>query len=164
MNKFKSIKKQLKFCIQSMETSSSLFVVNPERDFTRRRKHLFGNTMMNVLLLEAGSLKDELFGLFGYTLDVPSVSSFVQARDKIRPDAFYTLFKRFNSKTHATILHKGFRLLAIDGSVLPVSNAMQDKETTVLKQNHTDVPFSAYHINTSYDLLEHTYDDVLIQG
>ena len=90
MNKFKSIKKQLKFCIQSMEASSSLFVVDPERDFTRRRKHLFGNTMMNVLLLEAGSLKDELFGLFGYTLDVPSVSSFVQARDKIRPDAFCT--------------------------------------------------------------------------
>lgn len=52
MNKFKSIKKQLKFCIQSMEASSSLFVVDPERDFTRRRKHLFGNTMMNVLLLE----------------------------------------------------------------------------------------------------------------
>lgn len=164
MNKFKSIKKQLKFCIQSMEASSSLFIVDPERDFTRRRKHLFGNTMMNVLLLEAGSLKDELFGLFGYTLDVPSVSSFVQARDKIRPDAFCTLFKRFNGKTHTPVLHKGFRLLAIDGSVLPVSNAMQDKETTVLEQNHTDVPFSAYHINTSYDLLEHTYDDVLIQG
>ena len=33
-----------------------------------------------------------------------------------------------------------------------------------MKQNQTDVPFSAYHINTSYDLLEHTYDDVLIQG
>lgn len=104
MNKFKSIKKQLKFCIQSMEASSSLFVVNPERDFTRRRKHLFGNTMMNVLLLEAGSLKDELFGLFGYTLDVPSVSSSVQARDKIRPDAFCTLFKRFNEK----LIHRSY--------------------------------------------------------
>lgn len=164
MNKFNSIKKQLYFCIQSMEASSSLFVVDSERDFTRRRKHLFGNTMLNVILLEAGSLKDELLTLFGHTLNAPTVSSFVQARDKIRPDAFYTLFKRFNSKTHATILHKGFRLLAIDGSVLPISNAIQDKETTVMKQNQTDVPFSAYHINTSYDLLEHTYDDVLIQG
>ena len=164
MNKFKSIKKQLYFCIQSMEASSSLFVVDSERDFTRRRKHLFGNTMLNVILLEAGSLKDELLTLFGHTLNAQTVSSFVQARDKIRPDAFYTLFKRFNSKTHATILHKGFRLLAIDGSVLPISNAIQDKETTVMKQNQTDVPFSAYHINTSYDLLEHTYDDVLIQG
>ena len=164
MNKFKSIKKQLYFCIQSMEASSSLFVVDSERDFTRRRKHLFGNTMLNVILLEAGSLKDELLTLFGHTLNAPTVSSFVQARDKIRPDAFYTLFKRFNSKTHATILHKGFRLRAIDGSVLPISNAIQDKETTVMKQNQTDVPFSAYHINTSYDLLEHTYDDVLIQG
>lgn len=147
-----------------METSSSLFVVDPKRDFTRRRKHLFGNTMMNVLLLEAGSLKDELFGLFGYTLNVPTVSSFVQARDKIRPDAFYTLFKRFNTNTHIPILYKGYRLLAIDGSVLPISNAIQDKETTIMKQNKTNVPFSAYHINTSYDLLEHTYDDVILQG
>ena len=164
MNKFKSIKKQLKLCIRSMETSSSLFVVDPKRDFTRRRKHLFGNTMMNVLLLEAGSLKDELFGLFGYTLNVPTVSSFAQARDKVRPDAFYTLFKRFNTNTHIPILYKGYRLLAIDGSVLPISNAIQDQETTIMKQNKTNVPFSAYHINTSYDLLEHTYDDVILQG
>ena len=120
MNKFKSIKKQLYFCIQSMEASSSLFVVDSERDFTRRRKHLFGNTMLNVILLEAGSLKDELLTLFGHTLNAPTVSSFVQARDKIRPDAFYTLFERFNSKTHATILHKGFRLLAIDGLILSI--------------------------------------------
>ena len=59
MNIYKSIKKQLKFCIKAMDTSSSLFVVNPEKDFTRKRKHLFGDTLMNVILLESGSLKDE---------------------------------------------------------------------------------------------------------
>lgn len=35
MNKFKSIKKQLKLCIRSMETSSSLFVVDPKRGAKR---------------------------------------------------------------------------------------------------------------------------------
>ena len=105
MNIFKSIKKQLKFCIKAMDSSSSLFVVNPEKDFTRKRKHLFGDTLMNVILLESGSLKDELFKRFGYSLDTPSASSFIQARDKIRPDAFHTLFDMFNSRTHKTILH-----------------------------------------------------------
>lgn len=105
MNIFKSIKKQLKFCIKAMDSSSSLFVVNPKKDFTRKRKHLFGDILMNVILLESGSLKDELFKRFGYSLDTPSASSFIQARDKIRPDAFHTLFDMFNSRTHKTILH-----------------------------------------------------------
>lgn len=57
MNKFKHMKKSLKQCIHQLDESSSLFVINPDKDFTRKRKHLFGNTLMNVLLLEGGSLK-----------------------------------------------------------------------------------------------------------
>ena len=63
MNKFKHMKKMLKQCIHQLDESSSLFVINPDKDFTRKRKHLFGNTLMNVLLLEGGSLKDELYKL-----------------------------------------------------------------------------------------------------
>lgn len=105
MNKFKHTKKILKQRIHHLDESSSLFVINPEKDFTRKRKHLFGNTLMNVLLLEGGSLKDELYKLFGYNLDTPTVSSFIQARDKIRPDAFHTLFNLFNDKTCKTKLN-----------------------------------------------------------
>lgn len=83
MNNYKSLKKQLKFCIKTMNDSSSLFVVDSNKDFTRKRKHLFGSTLFNVLLLESGSLKDEMFKLFGYKLDIPTASSFVQARSKI---------------------------------------------------------------------------------
>ena len=54
MNQFKHMKKILKQCIHQLDESSSLFVINPEKDFTRKRKHLFGNTLMNVLLLEGG--------------------------------------------------------------------------------------------------------------
>ena len=82
-----------------MNDSSSLYVVDSNKDFTRKRKHLFGSTLFNVLLLESGSLKDEMFKLFGYKLDTPTASSFVQARSKIRPDAFHTLFDMFNERT-----------------------------------------------------------------
>ena len=110
MNNYKSLKKQLKFCIKTMNDSSSLFVVDSNKDFTRKRKHLFGSTLFNVLLLESGSLKDEMFKLFGYKLDTPTASSFVQARSKIRPDAFRTLFNMFNERTQKIKLHKGYRL------------------------------------------------------
>ena len=132
MNNYKSLKKQLKFCIKTMNDSSSLFVVDSNKDFTRKRKHLFGSTLFNVLLLESGSLKDEMFKLFGYNLDTPTASSFVQARSKIRPDAFHS--------------------------------AIKDSKTTFYKANNSNKPFSAYHLNTSYDLLECTYDDIVLQG
>ena len=57
MNNYKSLKKQLKFCIKTMNDSSSLFVVDSNKDFTRKRKHLFGSTLFNVLLLESGRRK-----------------------------------------------------------------------------------------------------------
>ena len=132
MNNYKSLKRQLKFCIKTMNDSSSLFVVDSNKDFTRKRKHLFGSTLFNVLLLESGSLKDEMFKLFGYNLDTPTASSFVQARSKIRPDAFHS--------------------------------AIKDTKTTFYKANNSNKPFSAYHLNTSYDLLECTYDDIVLQG
>ncbi|MBC6013453.1 IS4/IS5 family transposase, partial [Holdemanella sp. L34] len=150
--------------IKTMNDSSSLFVVDSNKDFTRKRKHLFGSTLFNVLLLESGSLKDEMFKLFGYKLDTPTASSFVQARSKIRPDAFRTLFNMFNERTQKIKLHKGYRLLAVDGSVLPISSVIKDTKTTFYKANNSNKPFSAYHLNTSYDLLECTYDDIVLQG
>ena len=121
MNNYKSLKKQLKFCIKTMNDSSSLFVVDSNKDFTRKRKHLFG------------SLKDEMFKLFGYKLDTPTASSFVQARSKIRPDAFRTLFNMFNERTQKIKLHKGYRLLAVDGSVLPISSAIKDTKPLFIR-------------------------------
>ena len=119
---------------------------------------------MNVLLLEGGSLKDELYKLFGYNLDTPTVSSLIQARDKIKPDAFYTLFNLFNGRTRKPKLYNGYRLLAVDGSTLPIISEIKDKKTTIQKANNSDKPFSAYHMNTSYDILEYAYDDVILQG
>lgn len=57
------MKKILKQCIYQLDKSISLFVINPEKYFTRKRKQLFGSALMNVLLLEGGSLKDELYKL-----------------------------------------------------------------------------------------------------
>ena len=35
---------------------------------------------------------------------------------------------------------------------------------TLQKINNSDKTFSAFHLNASYDLLECTYDDLVIQG
>ena len=164
MNNSKHLRKALNSAISMVSNSPSLFVFHPEVDFTRNRVFTFETIIKNIICIETGSLKDELLKLSNYSQTTPTVSAFVQARSKIKHDAFMSIFKIFNSKTQTLKTYKGYRLLAIDGSVLPIDNSIPDKETTKHKINKTNKTFSAFHLNASYDLLERTYDDLIIQG
>lgn len=164
MNNSKHLKKVLNNAISVVSGSPSLFVFNPETDFTRNRLLNFETVIKNIICMEAGSLKDELLKLNEYSIITPTTSAFVQARSKIKYDAFKSIFDLFNKKSQITKTYKGYRLLAIDGSVLPIDNTIPDADTTMLKFNQTDKTYSAFHLNASYDLLEYTYDDLIIQG
>lgn len=164
MNNSKHLRKAFDYAISTVSDSPSLFVMNPESDFTRNRLLEFRSVMNNIICMEAGSLKDELFKLNNYSTHTPSTSAFVQARSKIKYTAFKSAFDIFNEKSLILNTFKGYRLLAIDGSTLPIDNTFMDSETTMLKSNHTDKTYSAFHLNASYDLLERTYDDLIIQG
>lgn len=164
MNNVKHLRKILNNAISTVSNSPSLFVSNPETDFTRNRLLNFKTVIENIICMESGSLKDELFKLNDYSKTTPSVSAFVQARSKIKHDAFKSIFKIFNEKSRVSKTYNGYRLLAIDGSVLPIDNTFADIQTTILKSNQNDKTYSAFHLNASYDLLECTYDDLIIQG
>ena len=164
MNNSKQLQKKLNTAISIVSDSHSLFVMNPETDFTRDRSLSFETVLRDIICMESGSLKDELLKLNEHSLSTPTASAFVQARSKIKHDAFKAVFDIFNRKTLIIKTYKGYRLLAIDGSVLPIDNSFIDKETTILKVNQNDKTFSAFHLNASYDLLECTYDDLVIQG
>ncbi|MDE6954035.1 MAG: IS4 family transposase [Erysipelotrichales bacterium] len=164
MNNFNSLKKNLNHCIKILDNSRSLFVENPDTDFIRNRKLDFSTVINNIISMEAGSLKDELLKLNDYSIDTPTASAFIQARNKIKVDAFKSLFNNFNKKTSKLKSYKGYRLLAVDGSEEPIDNTFRDKETTVRNCNHLGNSYSAFHINASYDLLECTYDNIIIQG
>lgn len=164
MDNYKQLEKTLNHIIKKMNDSRSIFCENSRTDFIRSRKLDFQNTIKILFCMENGSLRDELFKSFDNALDTPTASAFVQARNKIKVDAFKHIFNKFNDRTHEDILYKGYRLLAIDGSELPIDNSIYDKETRVLRTGGTNKPYSAFHINASYDLLERSYDDLIIQG
>ena len=165
MNNFRHLKNVLNYNIRKMSECSSIFCENPDKDFTRDRILTFEKTVRNVICMGTGSLKDELLQLHFHSTETPTASAFIQARDKIKVEAFKLLFDRFNDKTHIDKLYKGYRLLAIDGSELPIDNTILDKETTLIKKNKIkNMSYCAYHITASYDLVENTYDDLIIQG
>lgn len=163
MNNFKHLRNVLFHEIMALSKSSSLFTESSV-DFSRNRKLNFETVIKQIICMEAGSLKDELLKYFDFSLDTPTASAFVQARSKIKVDAFKTLFERFNQYTKTNKTYKGYRLLAIDGSELPIDNTIYDEETTLIRHGGTNAPYSAFHLNACYDLLEYTYENVLIQG
>lgn len=164
MNNAKHLRKILDKAISTVSNAPSLFVFNPETDFTRNRLLNFQSVIEAIIYMESGSLKDELLKLNDYSIETPSLSAFVQARSKIKHDAFISIFKMFNEKSRVSKTYNGYRLIAIDGSVLPIDNSFPDSQTTILKCNQNNKSYSAFHLNASYDLLECTYDDLIIQG
>ena len=164
MSNFKHLKKILNNCIKNMNDNCAIFCEKPDTDFSRNRKLTFESVIKNIICMENGALKDELLKFYDYSENTPTPSAFVQARSKIKVDAFSHLFNRFNNLTHKDKLYNGYRLLAIDGSELPIDNTIYDRETTLIRSGGNNKPYSAFHIIASYDLLECTYDDLIIQG
>ena len=164
MNNSKHLRKILNNAISIVSYSPSLFVVNPEVDFTRNRLFTFETVIKNIICMESGSLKDELLKLNDYSYLTPTASAFVQARSKIKHDAFKSIFNIFNQKSQTIKTYKGYRLLAIDGSSLPIDNSFSDEQTTIINSKCSDRSYSAFHLNACYDLLECTYNDLIIQG
>lgn len=161
MNNWKSLYKILKNQISKLNWHKE-FYKNPNQDFTRDRK-LKLETVINLLLcMEAGSLKDELYKYFDLNLDNPTASALIQQRQKIKIEAFEWLLKKFTNKTRQNKTYKGYRLLAVDGSSAPISYDKKDIETYIDLNTHKG--HNAFHLNAVYDLLEHTYEDIIIQG
>lgn len=161
MNSYKHLKNVLFHNIKTLSQVCSIFCVNPDADFTRNRKLDFETIMKIILCMGASSIKDELLKFNDFSIDTPSASAFVQARSKIKPEAFKALFDGFNKKTFKKKLFHGYRLLAIAGSELPIDNTIFDDETTELRHGTLAKPYSAYHLNASYDLLENVHMMIL---
>ncbi|MGX8852832.1 transposase [Amedibacillus sp. YH-ame10] len=111
--------------------------------------------------MSAKPLKEELFDYFDYALHTASSSAFVQARDKILPDAFESLFHNVNDTFSYSKTYHNYRLIAVDGSDLPISYNPKDTETLQgLSDDHKG--HNQYHINAAFDILNNCYTDAIV--
>ena len=103
MSFFKNV---LNYNIKKIAEVRSIFCENSAADFTHNRNFTFETTLKNIICIETGSLKDKLLKLNDFSLKTPTASAFVQARSKIKVEAFQTLFNSFNEKIHKEKLFK----------------------------------------------------------
>ena len=159
----KEVRNALFSLIREVEKNAPLFVRDPERDFTRKRK-LDMETLLCVLLtMENKTLSCELLHYFGIRPNIVSAPAFVQQRAKLLPEALEYIFRKFSAMFHGYRLYRGYRLLAMDGSDVQIPTDPTDAET-FFPGSRGQKPFNITKIAVFYDLLNHTYSDALVKG
>jgi len=157
------VKQKLLSIIEDMYTYYWLFTKYPEKDFSRKKKWSFSDTMTFMLAMEGKALRDELLEYFDYDNNTLSNLSFNQRRSQILPEAFEFLFHEFtNSFSKESVIYKGLRLIACDGSDLCIAHNPEDK-STYFQLLQDSKGFNQLHLNAFYDLYNRTYVDAIVQ-
>ena len=148
--------------ISELARNPSLFLKNPDTDFSRNRKINF-KTCVGITMNSGGcTLNKELLDFFDFDVNAPTVSAYTQQRAKILPEAFEYLFHAFTEENAQTKnLYEGYQLLACDGSNLTIAPNLNDPET-LWKSNQLGATGNHLHLNALYDVLNRTYIDALL--
>lgn len=157
-----SVKDSLTSLIMEMSATPALFVKNPERDFTRKRKLPFATVIQLLLSMGGNSIYKELLEAQGYDVNTATAAAFVQQRDKILPFAFEFLLHEFTQSFSDIKKYKGYRLFAVDGSDLHIATD-PDNPDTYFQNNPGEKGFNLLHLNAMYDLCNRLYVDSCIQ-
>lgn len=153
----KFVKDKLLSVIDSMADHINDFVRNPERDFIRCRMLDFKTMIKFILSAGSNTLASELLNFFSFE-NTPSVSAFVQQREKLLPKAFQYLFHEFNRVMDVTpTLFHDYRILAVDGSDLTIP--FNPVETENIRD---DEHCNFLHLHTLYDVCSKVYVDAVI--
>lgn len=159
------LKKNLFSLISEMQTVSYLFVKHPEKDFSRKRKLSFSDTIQFLLSMKGNTICSEWLDFWDFSPNTASVSAFSQQRQKILPYAMDYLFHSFNDTFSSLDTYRCFRLLACDGSDLAIAHNPNDKAAhrcpNSLERNETG--YNQLHLNALYDLKNRIYADAIIQ-
>ena len=156
------VKHSLNTVIRNMAKHPDAFCRHPGKDFSRNRKLPFEKVLSLLLKMGSHALRDEMLDCLDFDDTPATVSALVQQRSKILPSALEHLFHEFTRMCERPSRHKGYRLLAVDGSDLQYTADPNDPLSYfsgVNGQKH----YSMLHLNALYDLNSHLYLDAFIQ-
>jgi len=163
MNSYpKLVKKRLDRCIHELANSKVEYVKRPGKDFSRKRLFTFEHLIEFLIVMGAGSQNKEILEFFKFDLKTPTASSFIQQRNKLKPEALLHLLQKFAGTFKKIKTFKGYRLLAVDGSKVMIPTNSNDYETYVIRNKNTK-GYNLLHVNALYDICNKLYLDATIQ-
>ena len=158
------VKSTLWAVVDAMACNTSLFVKNPEKDFTRDRKLGFVQLIHFFLCMGSGCINHELMKYFYFLPDeVPTASAFIRQRAKLLPETFHHILTQFNLRFPTKGLWGRYSLIAADGCEFNIARNPQDPSTFHPASGRSKKGFNSLHTISLYDLLSRRYLDVVIQ-
>lgn len=159
------VKKRYLTILNDIAKDRELYVKDPERDFTRKRKLSFQDTINTIVTYDAGSISRCIKRYIPKIDKTPTASAFLQQQKKLNLSAFQTLFYRFNDPFPDKSLY-GFHILAVDGTsvTVPMDRIKENQEYARVRTNK-DCTRLAYqfHVSCIYDLINERYYDAYIE-
>jgi len=163
MNRYpKKVKCLLNRSIHKLFLKRKEHIRNPDKDFTRKRKIPFKTLIKILITMGAGSQNKELLEFFEFDTKIPTASALIQQRDKLKPSAFLYVLQEFTGLLKKVKTYKGYRLLAIDGSKIPIFRNPDDKDTFVVLNQYSD-GCNFLQLNALFDICNKVYLDATIQ-
>ena len=118
--------------------------------------------MLGIIGMESRSITNELLNYYDLSPETPTASAFVQQRDKLKPEAFETIFKGFSQ----SLCFDGgldFPMFAIDGSDIQIATNPNDS-SSYFPGTNGQKDYNLLHLNALYNLDKHIYVDAIIQN
>ena len=161
---------QLDSIIEQMVSRIHNYTKSPT-DFTRKRK-LDASTLIKVTLnMEGQSLNTEMIHAFPDMENRATASAYEQQKAKLTPKLFRDLFLEYNktNQKHQLFDNK-YMVYAIDGS--DFNMPYQSKSKYVMnfscgrprKNAEPTKPYCQFHGNILFNLMDRTYEDIVIQS
>jgi hypothetical protein len=158
-------KEKLNSAISGISDTSWLFSKDPNADFTRERKLPVSSLLRLLLEFSGKSLQNELSAYYvppGKTYQrIPSKSAFTQQRHKLLWQGCYALFRSFTDSLPYLKTFNGYRLLACDGSSVPIPRNEKEEDFSVVTREDRK-SYNQLHINGLFDILNRIYVDAII--
>ena len=129
-----------------------------EKAFSRNRILTMETMLKTLFSMKGGSLNKELHEL-GINV---SASAFSQQRKKLSFWDLENVFENFNKQCFDEKKYKGYRLLAIDGTV--VNMPRNPKSESYVCHKSAPQGYNQLHVNPLYDILNNTYLHCVIQA
>ena len=153
---------KLQVILKEMEGNKDQYVNKPEKDFTRNRKVSFYDMMWFILFIGANSMSEEIRRAFNNKdFSYISEAAIIKSRSKIRMSTFEQLFHKFNDTLEKLKKHKGYRVLAIDGSDFSSLYSVNSEYATISNQYGGA---NRMHINFAYDILNKNFLDCVVEA
>lgn len=159
----------IKHCSRLLKSIIDSECQNPDnfkdssKNFIRNRKLSRNSVAYLPFQFDSDSISIKIPHFSGISHKDVSPSAVCQARGKILPNLYSSVFYRFNQHPDICFhsLFKGFFLLAVDGSEIRCPSPRND--STAFGRSKNGRTRSFYHLNTLYSVLDHLFLDAVIQ-